>query len=250
MTEEEIIVLNLAVGMPRAGSGWHYNLIHDLIVAAGGSDAHEIRRKYLLSPFLTEVNLNIRTLSPQRLWPVMLPSLLGKSYSVKTHSAPTPAAMRAIAKGRLRSSYIYRDPRAALLSALEYGQRARKVGRQNAFSKLENFEDGLAFMQGYLKIWEAWMALSAIHTLRFEDFLQDYEAEATRLSAYLSIDGQNPRMREVIMKHRPGKADQESKGQHFQHGEAERFRSALSKDELDRANQAFEPYLARMGYSI
>jgi len=242
-------VLSLAAGMPRAGSGWHYNLIHDLIVAVGGSNAREIRRKYFLSPFLTAVNLNIRTLSPQRLWPVMLPSLLGHSFVVKSHSAPTTAAKRAIAKGRLQASYIYRDPRAALLSALEYGERARQAGRQNAFSGLESFEDGLAFMQGYLKIWEAWMALDGIHSMRYEDFLADYDAETQGLTKYLAIDGRDSRVQEVIAMHRPGRADKRTKGQHFQIGEAERFRKAFSKDELDRANRAFAEYLERMGYS-
>ena len=33
----------LSVGMPRAGSGWHYNLIHDLMKTAGATDAREIR---------------------------------------------------------------------------------------------------------------------------------------------------------------------------------------------------------------
>mgnify|MGYP001139047165 CR=1 FL=1 len=32
----------LSVGMPRAGSGWHYNLIHDLMEAAGYTDAQAI----------------------------------------------------------------------------------------------------------------------------------------------------------------------------------------------------------------
>jgi hypothetical protein len=45
----------LAVGMPRAGSGWHYNLIHDLVVANGGSISREIRQKYHLENILTEV---------------------------------------------------------------------------------------------------------------------------------------------------------------------------------------------------
>ena len=242
-------MLSLAVGMPRAGSGWHYNLIHDLIVASGGNDARKLRRKYLLSPFLTEVNLNIRALSPQRLWPVMLPALLGHDFAVKTHSGPSAAARRAIDKGRLRASYIYRDPRAALLSALEYGERARKAGRKNAFSALENFEDGLNFMQQYLDNWEAWMTVPGIHSLRYEDFLDEYEAQTQLLLDYLKIDRLNPLVGEVIAKHRPGKADKASKGQHFRYGEAERFRKALSVDELARANQAFAPYLERMGYS-
>jgi hypothetical protein len=37
----------LSVGMPRAGSGWHYNLIHDLMKTTGCADAREIREKYL-----------------------------------------------------------------------------------------------------------------------------------------------------------------------------------------------------------
>ena len=33
----------LAVGMPRAGSGWHYNLVHDLMKTTGCADARQIR---------------------------------------------------------------------------------------------------------------------------------------------------------------------------------------------------------------
>jgi hypothetical protein len=47
--------------MPRAGSGWHYNLIHDLVVAGGGQDARQIRQRFHLERFLTEVNCNMDT---------------------------------------------------------------------------------------------------------------------------------------------------------------------------------------------
>jgi len=33
----------LSVGMPRAGSGWHYNLVHDLMKTTGCAEAREIR---------------------------------------------------------------------------------------------------------------------------------------------------------------------------------------------------------------
>ena len=49
----------LSVGMPRAGSGWHYNLIHDLMKTTGAVDARVIREKYRLQGILTEVNYNI-----------------------------------------------------------------------------------------------------------------------------------------------------------------------------------------------
>ena len=242
-------MLTLAAGMPRAGSGWHYNLVHDLVVAGGGQDARQIRRRYWLAPFLTEVNCNIRTLSPQRLLPVMLPSLLGNDFAVKTHSGPSRLALRFLASGRMRTAYIYRDPRAALLSALEYGERARAAGRVNAFSRLVTFEDGLAFMQGYLKIWEAWLALPSVHHMRYEDFLGNYAEQAQSLARSLSLDPTDAAVNEVLEEHRPEKAAQAEKGGHFQHGQAERFRTALNAQQLETANAAFAAYLPRLGYA-
>ena len=44
----------LSVGMPRAGSAWHYNLIHDLMQTSGCADARDIRRQFHLESILTE----------------------------------------------------------------------------------------------------------------------------------------------------------------------------------------------------
>ncbi|MDK1029824.1 MAG: hypothetical protein QGD96_10935, partial [Anaerolineae bacterium] len=76
----------LSVGMPRAGSGWHYNLIHGLMKTTGSYDAREIREKFRLQNILTEVNCNIGVLSLRRLARVMIPSLLGKTFVIKAHS--------------------------------------------------------------------------------------------------------------------------------------------------------------------
>jgi len=47
-------MLTFSVGMPRAGSGWYYNLTHDLVTATGGEDARLIRRRYHLGRVLTK----------------------------------------------------------------------------------------------------------------------------------------------------------------------------------------------------
>ncbi len=235
----------LAVGMPRAGSGWHYNLVHDIVVAAGGQDARTIRRRFFLSPILTEVNCNIRALSAKRLLPVTVPSRLGNTFAIKTHSGPTPLALQFVANGQMRVSYIYRDPRAALLSALEYSQRARAADRVNAFSKLETIDQAIDFMLGYLKIWKQWMAIKDIHSLRYEDLLANYDAEAARLARFLGADPQAA-VKDAIEFYRSERSG--GKGWHFQHGVPERFREALTPDELTAANKAFQPYLVEMGY--
>ena len=231
--------------MPRAGSGWHYNLVHDIVVANGGEDARQIRKRFMLTPILTEVNCNIRTLSVKRLAPVLVPSMLGNTFAIKTHSGPTNMALRLMHSGRMRVTYIYRDPRAALLSAFEYGQRARAIGRRNAFSRLETMQQAIDFMKLYLRVWKQWTGMREVLSMRYEDLLADYDSEAASLARFLNADPEAPEVKEAIDFYRSEKG---AKGQHFQVGEAERFRTVLTADQLETANMAFEPYLEAMGY--
>jgi hypothetical protein len=240
----------LAAGMPRAGSGWHYNLVHDLVVAAGGQDARAIRRRFLLRPFLTEVNCNIGTLNTKRLAPVLVPSMLGNTFAIKTHSGPSPMALRLIRGKRMRVTYIFRDPRAALLSAYEYGLRSRELGRTNAFSRLETIDQAIEFIKSYLRVWKQWMAVEGIHSLRYEDLLTKYDVEAERLARFLKADPTSVAAKDAIEFYRSEKGAPGSRGQHFQVGEAERFRQALTSDQLTAANEAFGSFLGEMGYKV
>jgi hypothetical protein len=79
----------LSVGMPRAGSGWHYNLIHDLMKTTGCADARDIRERYGLQSILTEVNSNIGVLSVRRLGMVGTARLMGNTFVIKAHAGPT-----------------------------------------------------------------------------------------------------------------------------------------------------------------
>jgi len=237
----------LAAGMPRAGSGWHYNLTHDLVVAAGGQDARIIRRRFLLRPFLTEVNCNIRTLSTKRLAPVLVPSMLGNTFAIKTHSGPSPMALRLIRSQRMRVTYIFRDPRAALLSAFEYGQRALQKGHPNAFSHLTDFQKSLDFIMGYVRIWERWTKEKNVLLARYEDLLTDYDNEVTRLPGFLKLDGSKPEARKVIEAYRPGAAEGQQ-GLHFYKGKIGRFREVYGADEQAMLKNKIGRYLPRMGY--
>ena len=123
----------LSVGMPRAGSGWHYNLVHDLMKTTGCADARDIREKYGLQNILTEVNCNIGVLSARRLGMVAIPALMGNTFAIKAHAGPSSTSRLLQSLGLLRITYIYRDPRDAMLSAFDYGQRVLQRGRPNAF---------------------------------------------------------------------------------------------------------------------
>lgn len=240
----------LSVGMPRAGSGWYYNLTNELMLAVGAQDARRIRQRYHLQHILTEVNCNIGALTTRRLLAVLVPSLMGNTFVVKAHAAPTPMAKALIRRKWMQAAYIYRDPRDALLSAYENGERARTSGRLNAFSSLVDFETALEFMRNYVEISLTWLDDGNVLHTRFEDLLQEYDREAGRLAQFLGIEPCSSAPSQVIARFRPEKRPTDGKGLHFSHGKTGRFRTKMSAEQQDRMAQAFAAYLERMEYPV
>lgn len=240
----------LSVGMPRAGSGWYYNLTNDLMLSSGAQDARQIRQRYHLQSILTEVNCNIGALTPRRVLSVLVPSLLGNTFVIKAHAGPTPVALALIRLGLIRPTYIYRDPRDALLSAMENGRRAIQQGRVNAFTPLVDFDVAVDFMLDSVRVWDGWMACKQALHARYEDLLTNYDEEVERLVAFLRLDRSHPGLQPVIDRYRPEKAQPDQKGIHFSQGKIGRFRQKMSPEQQQILADALQPYLARMGYSI
>lgn len=239
----------LSVGMPRAGSGWHYNLVHDLMKTTGCADARDIRERYRLQNILTEVNCNIGVLSARRLALVTLPALVGNTFVIKAHSAPTSSSRLLQRFGLLRITYIYRDPRDAMLSAYDYGQRALKKGRPNAFSHLTDFQKSVDFMMDYVRIWEKWMGEKDVLIERYEDLLTNYDHEVARLVSFLKLDSGRPTVQKVIDQYRPGAAEGQQ-GLHFYKGKVGRFRESYNEGEQTVLKEKLGMYLQRMGYEV
>ncbi len=239
----------LSVGMPRAGSGWHYNLIHDLMKTTGCADARDIRERYRLQKILTEVNCNIGVLSARRLGMAALPALLGNTFVIKAHAAPTPSSRLFSALGLIRATYIYRDPRDAMLSAYDFGRRALTKGRPNAFSYLSDFEKSLDFIMDYVHIREKWMQEKNVLIARYEDLLMNYDDESTKLVKHLKLDAAKPEVQAVVEKFRPGAAEGQP-GLHFYKGRVGRFREAYNEEQKEILKQKLGKYLSRMGYEI
>ncbi len=243
----------LSVGMPRAGSGWHYNLVHDLMATTGCDDARDIRARFGLQNILTDVNCNIGVLSARRLIMVARPALAGHTFVIKAHSGPTIWARAMIQGGLIRTTYIYRDPRDAMLSAFDYGKRVlEKQGRPNAFSHLTDFQKTMDFFTEYVQDWEKWMQVPGVLKSRYEDLLQNYDSEAEKLVLFLGVQRtpQNEAVKGVVEKYRPAGQVQGQQGTHFFKGQVGRFRERYSNDEQKILSEKFGGTLKKMGYEI
>jgi hypothetical protein len=215
----------------------------------GCADAREIRERYRLQSILTEVNCNIGVLSARRLALVTLPALVGNTFVIKAHSGPTSSSRLLQRLGLLRITYIYRDPRDAMLSAYDYGQRAIKKGRPNAFSHLTDFQKSVDFIMDYVHIWEKWINERNVLIARYEDLLTDYDNEVRRLFGFLKLNRAKAEVQKVIDDYRPGAAEGQQ-GLHFYKGKIGRFRESYSAEEQEVLELKLGANLQRMGYEV
>ena len=136
-----------------------------------------------------------------------------------------------------------------MLSAYEYGQRALKKGRPNAFSHLTDFEKSVDFIMEYIHIWEKWMNEKNVLTARYEDLLTDYDHEVTRLVGFLKLNAIKPEVRKVIDGYRPVAAEGQQ-GLHFFKGKIGRFRESYNAEEQIILKEKLGSYVEHMGYEI
>ena len=233
----------LSVGMPRAGSGWFYNLTQDLVIAAGGIDAKKIRNKYQLKRLLTEVNCNLGTLTFYRLIPVLMPLVIEPSYVIKLHAERRPLADMLINLGLIKPTFIYRDPRDALLSAFEYGQRMTAKNLENDFTHLTSIDKAIEFMDFYVKVAKGWLSSPQTLIIKYEDFKSNYDFEVSRIGDHLNIDLSKTQMKEVIDNYRPESKQQKQQGLHFVKGEVGRHKTLFSEAQLELCDGLFGDFI-------
>jgi sulfotransferase family protein len=175
--------------------------------------------------------------------------LMGNTFVIKAHAGPSFTSRLMQSLGLLRITYIYRDPRDAMLSAFDYGQRALQKGRPNAFSHLTDFQRSLDFVIEYVHIWDDWIKERNVLIARYEDLLMNYDDEVDQLAKFLKLNENNPEVQKMIETYRPGAAEGQQ-GLHFYKGKIGRFREAYSPEQQAILREKLGPYLKRMGYEI
>lgn len=245
----------LLAGMPRAGTAWCFEILTALTVAGGGVDAREIRTKYKLEKYLTAGNTVLKLFLPDMLM-VLYPWMRGENFAVKTHDGPKTYNYRFASRLLLKSLlanrvfapiYIYRDPRDAVLSAYEYGQRQPETRGGAYFEKhIPSIEAGIVWMQRYLSNnWDAWRSYQDILVIRYEDMIVDHEKYVHKMNEYLKLNLPADVTASIVEKFRRG---DNLKGTHFFKGVAGRFRESFTLEQQKLADQAFGCYLEKMGY--
>ncbi len=240
----------VSASLKKSGSGWYFNMTNDLLVRAGHQDARAVRRAYGLESVLLQDNcrVNPNVLNLARLVRV---HRRNETFVVKTHAGPTPSLRLLMALGVVKATYIYRDPRDVVLSALDHGAALREAGKPNVLAKLHNVDDAIHYVDQLLGDWDAWTKMDRALMVRYEDLVADTLGALKRLAAFLALDVSDEDLESVAARYRQEKHDAVTQNRlHFNKGIVGRFRSRMSPEEIEACTRHFDPYLTRMGYAV
>lgn len=239
----------VSASLKKSGSGWYFNMTNDLLVQAGHQDVRALRRSYGLESVLLEHNcrVNPSLIHLTRLLPA---HARGNTFVVKTHAGPTPSLRLLMAMGIAKATYIYRDPRDVVLSALDHGERVRKAGKPNVLAQLHSVEDAVRYVRPLLGDWEAWTKTNHTLLMRYEDLARDTLGALNRLAEFLALDISKQDLQRVAARYEQENQDAVMRESlHFNKGIVGRFRSRMTPEDLDLCAKQFDPYLKRMGYA-
>ena len=252
----------LSAGMQKSGTGWYWNMTNELLMAAGHPDAREIREKYQLQSVLTKPNCNVPKLRDEAIMTLDRTGQEGITFVVKTHRRPSKLVRKLIAQGRFKATYIYRDLRDVIVSALERGRVMRETGQlhgrhfyigpQKSFAKYHTVRGAILWARfRLLPVWKAWANCDGVLMTRYEDLHADTPGQLRRLADYLDLDVSEKQIEVIVAAYDRGRMKAgvpNARNLHFNKGVTGRFKDVFSEEQQELCRRRLGRYLQMMGY--
>ena len=237
----------LTATMQKAGSLWFFNIVNDLLIAAGHQDYDVVRRKYRLDWFIRESG-HMPVMRFHKAFQILIPHLLGNTFAVHTHSAPSPSARSLIYSGIIHPIYVYRDPRDVARSLFEHGEELRRgeVKSSTSYDQLMTMEDAIRFTQKLLPIWDAWMKVPGVLTTTYEALRTNAVVEISRANSFLKLGLQMETIEQIVKRY-AAETTSEVK-MHLNKAIIGRWKEMMTEEQVELCRTLYGDYIRKMGY--
>ena len=240
----------ISAGMPKSGSAYVYNILNELEYTAGNSDARQIKVRYNLEHLMKWHNNNIGSLTFKKLFRLWQISLRHGVFVVKTHAPPTRASKVMNKLGMIEIVYCYRDPRDALISAVDHAKQIIDKGENHSFANMIDFDTAIDRVKGWLNIWKEYNNMSDVYMLKYESLIHNQADSVKEIENFLGICIDDQKRKEILWKYSKDNIQGERSGLHFNKAITKRFGSEMTQEQKKRCQMEFAEYLEQMAYSI
>jgi hypothetical protein len=230
-------------------------MLVDIVGEVSGCDTRQLRDRYevhdLLQHYFTPTfNARLTRRRLHRLEPILAD---GHALVFKTHRPPTAELRARIIDGSAAATFLFRDPRDVVVSAMAEGAKARVRGALpiRNFARLTNFERTMRWLQRRLiPVWQEWTSINSVLPLRYEDLLSDPRGTVAKALAHFDIITP-PDLVDRIVRNYAAENVQDAtirRALDLDKDSIEHPEISLTLEQQRRLQLVLEPTLLRMGY--
>ena len=241
-------MLIISAGMQKSGSGYLYNLINDLAIAAGNADARAIKQRRRLEHIMQQHNNNIGPLHLTKLLRLWRVSLKDGDFAVKTHSHPTWGVKILNSAGLLKIIYCYRDPRDVLLSAMDHGEKSLAQGMKDNFIHMAEFDAALRHVKGWVEIWKQYQAVPGVFMLKYEELINNSLTAMQQIQLFLGLSLDEATIQGILWKYSKENPNGDRTGLHLNKAVTARYMQEMTEEQKKKAADTLGETLTEMGY--
>jgi len=241
----------VSASLPKSGSTWLFHMTEAILIAAGHPSYRDMLDRPLLRGLIKERSGDFGYANPAKLARMLPHATRGRHLLVRTHYQPSRTLRTLIRLGYASATYVYRDPRDVVLSAIDHGERARRRGSDHELSVLRTVDDGIRYAREELfPHHRRWMAAPGTLRLRYEDVTADPVAAMTAIARHLGIDVSQATIEDVVRQFDKSAMSADEKARLLiNKATSQRFRREMTEDEVARTTEAFRAELEEMGYA-
>jgi hypothetical protein len=166
--------------------------------------------------------------------------------TVKSHSALKPSIRHALKANRVLATFIHRDPRDVLLSAMDH--RRRTLGTdKSCFEDWNSLRASLSLIKPMLAEALPWTAAKDVCLFRYDRLLKHTVEELTRLVHYLGLNVPTAVLEAIIAAREKAKIPGRLQ---YNTGKSLRYREEMSAADIRLCNEVIGEEITSLGYSL
>lgn len=238
----------ISAGMQKSGSAYKYNILNDLLVASGKSNARDVKESAGLESIMQWHNNNVGELDKDSLKKLRSASKKHGDFAVKTHSGPTRYLDYLLKWNKVKVIYIYRDPIDVLLSAIDHGKKILAEGEDHTFAGMTDFNEALKNVKQWITIQREYSSNKRVLSIKYEELMEDGVGTVKRICDYLKLELPEDQIKEILHRYDKDNPAGNFKGLHFNKAKTQRYREEMSAEQLRLVDVELGFDLDRMDY--
>jgi len=167
-------------------------------------------------------------------------------FVVKSHLALSASLAAFLVNKQILATYIHRDPRDVILSAMDHGKRPPDHPTMNEFFlQFNTVENSIPLVREFCRTGIEWVESGLCELFRYHDLVVDPERELIRFSSLIHADPDVAYIRDLIRNF----TDTTKKWKRqFNTGKILRYADEMSPPEIELCNRELAEELRVLGY--